>query len=53
MAVLALAAAAVSLVLTVSLRQDAATNDDLDALRDQLSGVEQSATEAAQSGVRS
>ena len=45
---LALAAAAVALVLTASLKQDAATKDDLDALRDQLSGVEQSATQAAQ-----
>ena len=35
------------------LRQDAATKDDLDSLRDQLSSVEQSATRAAQTGVRS
>jgi hypothetical protein len=53
LAVVALGGAAVALVLTLSLRQDAATNSDLDSLRDQVSGVEQSATQAAQSGVRS
>lgn len=51
--VLALAAAGVGLFLVLSLRQDAATKDDLDSLRQQLSGVEQSAAQAAQSGVRS
>jgi uncharacterized protein HemX len=52
-AVLALAAAAVGLVLTLQLRQDSATKDDVTSLRDQLSGVQQSATQAAQSSVRS
>jgi uncharacterized protein HemX len=52
-AVLALAAAAVALVLTLQLKRDAATNDDVASLRDQLSGVQQSATQAAQSSVRS
>ena len=47
-AVLALAAAAVGLVLTLSLKQDAATKDDVQSLRDQISAVEQSATQAAQ-----
>lgn len=51
-AVLALAAAAVGLVLTLTLKQDAATEDDLSSLRDQLSVVEQSASQAAQEGVQ-
>ncbi len=51
-AVLALAAAAVGLVLTLTLKQDAATEDDLSSLRDQLSAVEQSASEAAQEDVQ-
>ena len=42
-----------ALFLTLSLKQDAATKDDVNALRDQLSGVEQSATQAAQNGVQS
>jgi septal ring factor EnvC (AmiA/AmiB activator) len=46
-AVLALAAAAVGLVLTLSLKQDAATDDDVRSLRDQISVVEQSASQAA------
>lgn len=45
-AVLALAAAAVALVLTLSLKQDAATDDDVRSLRDQISVVEQSASQA-------
>jgi septal ring factor EnvC (AmiA/AmiB activator) len=53
LALLALAAAAVALVLTLQLKQDAATKDDVNSLRDQLSGVQESATQAAQSGVRS
>src|SRR5262245_15380097 len=53
LAVLALAAAGAALFLTLSLKQDAATKDDVNALRDQLSGVEQSATAAAHSSVRS
>jgi uncharacterized protein HemX len=51
-AVLALAAAAVGLALTLSLQQDAATNDDIQSLRDQISAVEQSASEAAQEDVQ-
>ena len=51
-AVLALAAAAVSLVLTLSLKQDAATNDDVQSLRDQITAVQQSASQAAQKGVQ-
>jgi septal ring factor EnvC (AmiA/AmiB activator) len=50
--VLALAAAAVSLVLTLSLKQDAATDDDIQSLRDQISAVEQSAAQAAQEDVQ-
>ena len=46
-AVLALAAAAVGLALTLSLKQDAATDDDVASLRDQISVVEQSASQAA------
>ena len=49
-AVLALAAAAVGLALTLSLKQDAATNDDVASLRDQISVVEQSASQAAAQG---
>jgi uncharacterized protein HemX len=52
-AVLALAAGVLALVLTLQLRDEAATNGDVSSLRDQLSGVEQSATQAAQEGVRS
>ncbi len=51
-AVLALAAAAVGLVLTLTLKQDAATEGDVTSLRDQISAVEQSASEAAQEGVQ-
>lgn len=50
---LALAAAGVALFLTLSLKQDAATKDDLNAMRDQLSNVEQFAATAAHKGVRS
>lgn len=53
LAVLAVAAAAVALVLTLSLKQDSATQDEVDSLRDQISVVEQSASQAAQSGVQS
>ncbi|HEY7150743.1 MAG TPA: hypothetical protein VH391_03590 [Solirubrobacterales bacterium] len=53
LALLALAAAGVALFLTLSLRQDAATKDDVNDLSEQLSGVEQSATAAAHSSVRS
>ena len=51
-AVLGLAAAAVGLVLTLSLKQDAATDDDIQSLRDQISAVEQSASQAAQEDVQ-
>jgi uncharacterized protein HemX len=50
--VLALAAAAVGLALTLSLKQDAATDDDIRSLRDQISAVEQSASQAAQEDVQ-
>jgi DNA repair exonuclease SbcCD ATPase subunit len=50
-AVLTLAAAAVALVLVLSLRQDAATEEDVQALRDEISSVEQSASQAADSRV--
>lgn len=52
-AVLALAAAAAGLVLTLSLEQDAATDSDIQSLRDQISAVEQSASQAAQEDVQS
>jgi hypothetical protein len=52
LAVLALAAAAVGLALTLSLEQDAATNDDIQSVRDQVSAVEQSASQAAQEDVQ-
>ncbi|MEK6271928.1 MAG: hypothetical protein AABM42_04690 [Actinomycetota bacterium] len=51
-AVLALAAAAVGLALTLSLKQDAATDDDIQSLRNQISAVEQSASQAAQEDVQ-
>ena len=51
-AVLALAAAAVGLALTLSLKQDAATDDDIRSLRDQISAVERSASQAAQEDVQ-
>ena len=51
-AVLALAAAAVGLVLTLSLQQDAATDSDVQSLRDQISAVEQSASQAAEEDVQ-
>jgi uncharacterized protein HemX len=53
LAVLAVAAAGVALYLAVSVKQDTATKDDLQSVRDQVSGVEQSAAQAAQSRVRS
>jgi septal ring factor EnvC (AmiA/AmiB activator) len=51
-AVLALAAAVVGLILTLSLKQEAATDGDIESLRDQISAVEQSASEAAQEDVQ-
>ncbi|MGH2966551.1 MAG: hypothetical protein ACRDMH_14400 [Solirubrobacterales bacterium] len=53
LAVLALAAAGAALFLTLSLKQDAATKDEVNALRDQLSSVEQFAAAAAHNSVRS
>jgi uncharacterized protein HemX len=51
--VLALAAAAAALVIALTLKQDAATNDDVNSLREQLSSVEASAAQQAQKNVRS
>jgi DNA repair exonuclease SbcCD ATPase subunit len=51
--ILAIAAAAVALVLLLQLREDAATEDDIRELSEQISGVEDSATEAAQEDVQS
>jgi len=45
--VLALAAGIVGIVLTLGLKDDAATNQDLRELRDEVAGVERSASEAA------
>ena len=53
LALLAAAAAAAALVLVIQLKQDAATEDDVNVVRDQITGVEQSATSAAQQGVSS
>jgi uncharacterized protein HemX len=53
LAALALAAAAVALVLTLSVKRDSVSQGELDALRDQLSVVELSATRAAESDVKS
>ncbi len=52
-AVLALAAGVVALVLTLQLRQDAATNDDVSSVRKQLSGVQLSVTRTAEKSVQS
>ena len=51
--VLALAAAAVALVLVLQLQDEAATDTDVQELRDQIAGVEDSAAEAAQEDVQS
>jgi hypothetical protein len=51
--VLAIAAAAVALVLLLQLREDAATDDDVARLSEQISGVEDTATQAAQEDVQS
>jgi uncharacterized protein HemX len=51
--VLALAAGVVALVLTLQLRGDAATNDDVAALRNEITTVQQSASDAAQKSVQS
>ena len=53
LAVLALAAAGVGLYLAITLKQDAATKGDVSSLRDQITGVEQSASQAAQQSAQS
>jgi uncharacterized protein HemX len=53
LAVLALAAGGAAIYLTLSLKQDAATKDNVNALRNQVSGVQASATQAAQDSVKS
>jgi uncharacterized protein HemX len=49
--VLALAAGIVGIVLVLGVKEDSATNADLDKLRDEVAGVEKSASEAAQDDV--
>ena len=49
--VLALAAGIVGIVLVLGVKEDSATNSDLDQLREEVSGVEESASEAAQEEV--
>jgi uncharacterized protein HemX len=49
--VLALAAGIVGIVLVLQVKDDSATKDDLDRLRDEVAGVEQSASQAAQDEV--
>jgi septal ring factor EnvC (AmiA/AmiB activator) len=49
--VLALAAGIVGIVLALGVKEDSATNSDLDQLREEVSGVEESASEAAQDEV--
>jgi septal ring factor EnvC (AmiA/AmiB activator) len=46
--VLALAAGIVAIVLVLGVKEDSATDADLDQLREDLAGVEQSASEAAE-----
>ena len=46
--VLALAAGIVAIVLVLGVKDDSATTDDLQRLRDEVAGVEESATQAAQ-----
>jgi septal ring factor EnvC (AmiA/AmiB activator) len=46
--VLALAAGIVAIVLVLGVKEDSATDSDLDQLREEVAGVEQSASEAAQ-----
>lgn len=53
LAAVALAAAGAAIYLYVSLEQDAATEDDIAALSEQLGEVEASATQAAEEGVES
>jgi uncharacterized protein HemX len=49
--VLALAAGIVGIVLTLGVKDDSATKADLDRLREEVAGVEQSASQAAQEEV--
>jgi uncharacterized protein HemX len=49
--VLALAAGIVGIVLVLGVKEDSATDADLDELREEVSGVEESASEAAQEEV--
>jgi uncharacterized protein HemX len=51
--VLALAAGAVGVVLALSVQRDAATQDDIAALRDEVAAARVSATQAAQKDVQS
>ena len=51
--VIALAAAAVALVLVLQLQDDAATTEDIAQLREEIAGVEDTASEAAQEDVQS
>ncbi len=51
--VLALAAAAIALVLVLQLQDEGATDTDVQELRDEIAGVEDTATEAAQEDVQS
>ena len=49
--VLALAAGIVAIVLVLGVKEDSATDSDLDQLREEVAGVERSASEAAQDEV--
>ena len=49
--VLALAAGIVGVILVLGVKEDSATKADLDKLRDEVAGVEKSASEAAQDDV--
>jgi septal ring factor EnvC (AmiA/AmiB activator) len=51
--VLALAAAAIALVLVLQLQDETATDSDVQELRDEIAGVEDTASEAAQEDVQS
>ena len=51
--VIALAAAAVALVLVLQLDEESAKSADIDQLREEIAGVEDTATEAAQDDVQS
>ena len=53
LAVLALAAGGAGIYLALQVEEDAATDADVENLREELTGVEQTAAEAAQEDVRS